>query len=84
MSDRHASVRRRQHKINGFNIKTEPVRAKSTFGFVSDRHDVFVKMTGLEYLAFMADAYGVDEKTRLRRIEYLDKVFRSATDFWTL
>ena len=62
-------------KINGFNIKTEPVRAKSTFGFVSDRHDVFVKMTGLEYLAFMADAYGVDEKTRLRRIEYLDKVF---------
>ena len=62
-------------KINGFNIKTEPVRAKSTFGFVSDRHDVFVKMTGLEYLAFMADAYGVDEKTRLHRIEYLDKVF---------
>lgn len=26
--------------VNGYNIKKEPVKAKSTFGYVSDKHDV--------------------------------------------
>lgn len=62
--------------INGFDIKTDPVKAKYTFGFVSDKHDVFVKMTGVQYLNFMADAYGVSAAERKNCVAELDEVFR--------
>lgn len=61
--------------INGYDIKQNPVKAKYTFGFVSDKHDVFVKMTGIQYVNFMADAYGVTSKDRKARLEALDEVF---------
>ena len=61
--------------INGFDVVKEPVKAKHTFGFVSDKHDVFVKFTGIQYLDFMASAYGVDAKTKKQRFEELDAVF---------
>ncbi len=62
-------------EINGYDIKQNPVKAKYTFGFVSDKHDVFVKMTGVQYVNFMADAYGVSKNEREDRLEELDKVF---------
>ena len=61
--------------INGFNIHKDAVKAKQTFGFVSDRHDVFVKMTGNQYLAFMANSYGVSKENRIERIKELDEIF---------
>lgn len=59
-------------RINGFDIKQNPVKAKYTFGFVSDKHDVFVKMTGVQYVNFMADAYGVSKSDRQERLKRLD------------
>lgn len=61
--------------INGYDVKTKPVQAKSTFGYVSDKHDVFVKMTGTQYINFMADAYGVNAATRRMRVSELDEIF---------
>ena len=61
--------------INGFDIRQNPVKAKYTFGFVSDKHDVFVKMTGMQYINFMANAYGVSVQERKTRLEALEEVF---------
>lgn len=61
--------------INGFDIKQNPVKAKYTFGFVSDKHDVFVKMTGIQYVNFMANAYGVTMAERKSRLDALEEVF---------
>lgn len=61
--------------INGFDIEKEPVKAKRTFGYVSDKHDVFVKLTGIQYINFMANAYGVSIKDRQSRLEKLEEVF---------
>lgn len=61
--------------INGFDIAKEPVKAKRTFGFVSDKHDVFVKLTGIQYLNFMANAYGVSVADRQARLQRLEEVF---------
>lgn len=61
--------------INGYDIAKEPVKAKRTFGYVSDKHDVFVKLTGIQYLNFMANAYGVSVKDRKERLEKLEEVF---------
>lgn len=62
-------------KINGYDIKSSPLKAKFTFGFVSDKHDVFVKMTGIQYINFMADAYGVSKSARAARLGELEQVF---------
>lgn len=62
-------------RINGFDIKTAPIKAKSAFGFVSDKHDVFVKMTGIQYVNFMADAYGISKSERAARLGELEQVF---------
>lgn len=61
--------------INGYDITKDAVKAKYTFGFVSDKHDVFVKLTGMQYLDFMASAYGVDAKTKKERFAELDEIF---------
>lgn len=62
-------------RINGYDIKSSPVKAKFTFGFVSDKHDVFVKMTGIQYINFMADAYGVSKSERAARLGELEDIF---------
>lgn len=62
--------------INGHNLEEAPVKAKRTFGYVSDKHDVFVKLTGLQFVDFMANAYGVGVKERKERLEELEDVFR--------
>lgn len=62
-------------EICGYDIKKNAVKAKSNMGFVTDNHAVFSKMTGLEYLAFLADIYKVDNSVRQSRLDELQKVF---------
>lgn len=62
-------------KVAGYSVKDKPIAAKSNFSFVTDNHSVFVKMTGLQYLNFMADVYGVPTDMREVRIAVLEKSF---------
>lgn len=62
-------------EIFGEPMKGEALAAKMRFGFVTDNHAVFRKMTGLEYLAFMADVYGVGAEERVARVEELQRCF---------
>ncbi|MCH5163782.1 MAG: ABC transporter ATP-binding protein [Clostridiales bacterium] len=62
--------------ICGHDIKSAPLAAKAEMGFVTDNHAVFVKMTGIEYLTFMADVYKVPSKVRKERVEMLEGVFK--------
>ncbi len=61
--------------ICDFDLKKEPKFAKSNFGYVSDEFSLFEKMTGYEYVNFMADIYNVDEETRKKRIAQFDGIF---------
>ena len=61
--------------IFGNPVKGDATAAKICFGFVTDDHAVFSKMTGLEYIAFMADVYGVPKDVRESRVEELQKCF---------
>jgi len=60
-----------QIKINGKNIKENPIEAKRQFGFVPDNPDMFLRLKGLEYLNFMADMYEVPSIHRKDIIEKL-------------
>ena len=62
--------------IGGYSISKNPIEAKRNFSFVTDNHATFVKMTGLQYLSFMADVYKVPKKVRRARYEELESVFQ--------
>lgn len=61
-------------KINGIDIEQNPLEAKKEFGFVPDSPDIFLKLTGMEYLNFLANVYKVDKDIKEERIlELADK-----------
>ncbi len=62
-------------KINGIDINKDPIKAKKQFGYVPDSPDMFLRLTGIEYLNFMADIYGVSKNDRMERIEEVTQRF---------
>lgn len=62
-------------KINGLQIKDDPVAAKKEFCFVNDSPDHLLRLKGHEFLRFIADIYEVDDTVRDQRIEKLCKEF---------
>lgn len=58
-----------QVKINGYDIQSQPVEAKRCFGYAPDSHQVYDRLTGLEYLNFIGDMYGISKEKRQMQIE---------------
>lgn len=63
-------------KINGIDIVKEPVEAKQHIGFVPDNPEIFNRLTGMEYLNFIADMYDVPNKERYDRINEIAEEFK--------
>lgn len=55
--------------IGGKDMAKEPMEAKRLIGFVPDSHEMYDRLTGMEYLNFMADIYGVGRAERKAHIE---------------
>jgi len=49
--------------ISGISMKDHPEKAKNKIGFIPDRPYLYEKLTGMEFLQFVADLYGVDSDT---------------------
>ena len=45
-------------KIAGLDVWTDPVAAKSKLGFIPDRPFIYEKLTGVEFIRFVAGLYG--------------------------
>jgi ABC-2 type transport system ATP-binding protein len=61
--------------IGGHDIQQEPLEAKKILGYIPDNPFLYEKLTGREYLHFMADLYAVAHQDRARRIEDLLRLF---------
>ncbi|MDO8784755.1 MAG: ABC transporter ATP-binding protein [Syntrophales bacterium] len=61
--------------IDGINMAAEPEKAKRRIGFIPDRPFLYEKLTGMEFMRFSADMYGVDKKIFPEKSERLLKVF---------
>lgn len=55
--------------ICGYDLAAEPIEAKKCFGYVSDEYTLFERMTGYEFVNFMADVYKVKKRDRKERIK---------------
>ncbi len=62
-------------EICGNSIKTDSMNAKQCIGFVSDNHSVYDKLSGMEFLQFVANVYGVENGKAKAEIDRLVKVF---------
>ena len=51
------------------------MKLKREFGLVPDSPDLFLRLSGLEYINFMADLYHIDTATRNARIKALAEQF---------
>ncbi|MDY6850915.1 MAG: ABC transporter ATP-binding protein [Thermodesulfobacteriota bacterium] len=61
--------------IDGRDLAADPERAKGAVGFIPDRPFLYEKLTGLEFLKFMAGLYRVNSGSFLSRAEGLLEMF---------
>lgn len=47
--------------LDGLDIQKEPLKAKKIFGYIPDRPFMYPKLTGREFLAFIAGLYGISD-----------------------
>ncbi|MCL2630925.1 MAG: ABC transporter ATP-binding protein, partial [Firmicutes bacterium] len=61
--------------VCGHDILTEPIKAKMNMGYVPDNHMVIEKLSGREYVNYVADLYRVPTAERKERIKYFAGIF---------
>ena len=59
--------------VDGFSVKTDTLACKQRIAYIPDNPDLYEYMTGIQYLDFIADIFGVPAAEREERIqEYAD------------
>lgn len=61
--------------IDGHSIKKEPLVCKSKFAYIPDSPELYEHLTGIQYLNFVADIFGVPEDVRVKRIKEYSGMF---------
>ena len=64
--------------IDGYDINENPIAAKRAIGYVPDNHETYERLSGIEYLNFIADVYEVDPDVRNERMEKYLEMFSIA------
>ena len=55
--------------LNGLDMRENPMDAKRTFGYVPDNFEMYDRLSGMDYLRFLADVYRVEPARRKHHIE---------------
>ena len=66
--------------IDGLSIKTDPLECKKKIAYIPDNPDLFDYMSGIKYLNFIADVYGVSAADRQERIRKYADAFELTDD----
>lgn len=66
--------------IDGRSIKESPIECKKNFAYIPDNPDLYDFMTGIKYLNFIADIFGVEESIRQERIRKYAEMFEITDD----
>ena len=61
--------------IDGMSVKTQPLECKKITAYIPDNPDLYEYLTGIQYLNFIADIFG------LTAAEREDRIKKEATDF---
>ncbi len=58
-------------KVDGVDMRRDPLGCKRRIAYIPDNPDLYEFMTGIQFLNFTADIFGVDAQTRTARIHKL-------------
>jgi ABC-2 type transport system ATP-binding protein len=61
--------------IDGHSVKDEPIACKQVTAYIPDNPDLYESLTGIQYLNFIADVFGIDAAEREKRIRYYADTF---------
>lgn len=53
--------------VNGISVKNNPLEAKKVLAYVPDNPDIYKSLTGVQYLNFIGEVFGVDKKALTER-----------------
>jgi len=56
-------------RVNGLSVEDFPLEVKRTIAYIPDNPDLYDFMTGMRFLNFIADVFGVEESVRKERID---------------
>ena len=66
--------------IDGANLKDEPLKCKQKLAYIPDNPDLYDYMTGIQFLNFVADIFGVNGEIRQERIRKYADMFELTDD----
>ena len=66
--------------VNGKSIRTQPLDCKRDMAYIPDNPDLYEYMTGIKYLNFVADIFGVSAEDRQERIRKYADLFELTAD----
>ena len=66
--------------VDGVSVKTDPLTCKSKIAYIPDNPDLYEFMTGIAYLHFVADIFGVSAADRAERIRAYADAFELTAD----
>ena len=68
-------------EVCGYDCATQPRLAKSQIGYVPDHYALYEKLTGREYINYIADIYDVSVEDRTARIDEMVALFELEGSF---
>ena len=71
-------------EIDGISVSENPIEAKKITAYIPDNPDLYEFLTGVRYLNFVADVYGVSAKGRDEKIKSLSAAFSLTDDLGSL
>ncbi len=66
--------------VDGISIKENPIECKRRIAYIPDNPDLYDYMSGIKYLNFVSDVYGISEGVRKERIEKYAELFELRKD----
>ncbi len=67
-------------RINGISVKEDPLACKKITAYIPDNPDLYDYMTGIQYLNFIADIFGLSANVRWERIHRYAELFGLTAD----
>ena len=65
---------------DGKSVRTQPLECKKMIAYIPDNPDLYEYMTGIKYLNFIADIFGVSAQARQERIRKYADLFELTAD----
>lgn len=66
--------------VYGVSVRKDPIACKQRLAYIPDNPDLYDFMTGIQYLNFIADIFGVDAAKRQERIQKYGDLFELTSD----